>query len=535
MVFWCDNCNVPVVGGVCGNCGGAVKREVSRKLRPVFQDELIWIGQISGEDLSLLNGVRVWANGRDFFVDGVPMFRISGGDCYNPFSLEWKKSAKKIRSIQPSTKDWVEANRGIISTKTEEARAYIRKVFQKFSHEVDLTTVAFSGGKDSSVILDLVEKTLGPEQYEAVFINTKIELPETLLFVEELRNTKKIQVVNHDFEVIELWKKMGPPSRPIRWCCSVLKTGPYEAYLRELAGSANPRVLTFEGIRKDESRKRFFYPRTDFETKILAQISARPIFEWSQMDVWLYIFQNQLPFNAAYLKGFERVGCFACPFRTKKDECFTNHIHPELFSPFLEYLEEFSKGAEIQDFSEYVREGAWKKRRGGKRSLEPSKTRTVQLENSVKRFEILERREGMELENLLTPLGPKILLGSSSDEMEFLIQNTHWTAKIRISKLGEGLSLEILQVAGDEKKAISAISYQVNKYAECVFCKYCQNICPMNAISIREGFFFIDPQKCVHCGKCVKFVSYGCFAKISKAVGSGRNEYIAASDFRFEK
>ena len=48
----------------------------------------------------------------------------------------------------------------------------------------------------------------------------------------------------------------------------------------------------------------------------------------------------------------------------------------------------------------------------------------------------------------------------------------------------------------------------IKENAKCVGCTACMNICPVNAISMREGqdgflYPFVDNQKCINCRKCI--------------------------------
>lgn len=40
---------------------------------------------------------------------------------------------------------------------------------------------------------------------------------------------------------------------------------------------------------------------------------VNPIYYWEDSDIWDYIRQEQLEVNPLYAKGYERVGCIACP------------------------------------------------------------------------------------------------------------------------------------------------------------------------------------------------------------------------------
>ena len=37
---------------------------------------------------------------------------------------------------------------------------------------------------------------------------------------------------------------------------------------------------------------------------------------------------------------------------------------------------------------------------------------------------------------------------------------------------------------------------------KCIGCGICVKICPVDAISMKNGKAIIDQEKCIHCGKC---------------------------------
>ncbi|MCK4651108.1 4Fe-4S binding protein [Candidatus Babeliales bacterium] len=41
------------------------------------------------------------------------------------------------------------------------------------------------------------------------------------------------------------------------------------------------------------------------------------------------------------------------------------------------------------------------------------------------------------------------------------------------------------------------------KQSECIGCGACINVCPVNAIYIKNNKAFINQEKCIHCGKCL--------------------------------
>jgi len=95
--------------------------------------------------------------------------------------------------------------------------------------------IAYSGGKDSDVLIHLAESVLKPDEWEAVNSHTSVDAPHT---VKHIRKTKErlakqgvemtIQIPKDDdgkqLNMAKLiWKNKNPARRNARFCCKCLK------------------------------------------------------------------------------------------------------------------------------------------------------------------------------------------------------------------------------------------------------------------------------------------------------------------------
>lgn len=116
--------------------------------------------------------------------------------------------------------------------------------------------IAYSGGKDSQVLLDLAEKCLTADEFEVLNGHTTVDCPETVYFIrKEFKRLEekgiKTTIDYHRDEngnPITMWnlipEKLMPPTRIVRYCCAVLKE------------SGTPNRICALGVRAAESRKR---------------------------------------------------------------------------------------------------------------------------------------------------------------------------------------------------------------------------------------------------------------------------------------
>ena len=155
--------------------------------------------------------------------------------------------------------------------------------------------VAFSGGKDSIVCLDLVKKA--GVKYDVHMNLTSVDPPELLKFIRKYY--PECQLHKPKISMFQLiLKKKILPTRRIAFCCEKLK---------ERGGLDRTTIV---GIRKEESAGRS--KRLEYE--IFKGIpSVRPLLEWASDEIWDYIKTNQLPYPSLYDEGFYRIGCIGCP------------------------------------------------------------------------------------------------------------------------------------------------------------------------------------------------------------------------------
>ncbi|MDP3563922.1 MAG: aminotransferase class V-fold PLP-dependent enzyme, partial [Methanoregula sp.] len=161
--------------------------------------------------------------------------------------------------------------------------------------------ISFSGGKDSTAVLHIARKA---GVTKAFFIDTGLEFPETIAFVE----SQDVEIIRKAGDFWQAAEKAGPPGKDNRWCCKLQKLHPLKLYLADVGP-----CVTVQGNRWYESWNRAGLDETSQNPANPLQLNISPIRHWRALEVFLYLWWQKIEINALYDKGLERIGCYLCP------------------------------------------------------------------------------------------------------------------------------------------------------------------------------------------------------------------------------
>lgn len=181
--------------------------------------------------------------------------------------------------------------------------------------------IGYSGGKDSTTVLQLVwkalEKLKAKERQKPVFViasDTKVETPvivghidNTLRLVNEkaratgmpFQAEKVMPTLNNSFWINLIGRGYPAPTTRFRWCTDRLKIDPANRFIEEKVTEYGEVIMVL-GVRKTESSTRMqlmnTYQVKDHllrrHTSLRGAYVYAPIAEFSTQDVWNYLLQN---------------------------------------------------------------------------------------------------------------------------------------------------------------------------------------------------------------------------------------------------
>lgn len=253
----------------------------------------------------------------------------------------------------------------------------------------DKVYISFSGGKDSTVLLDLVRQ-VNPN-IPAVFVDTGLEYPETKEFVKTIDNvvilrpkmsfkqvigkygypmvskeqanylddirtsTEKMRIRRLEgneqgrFKLSKKWHYLiDAPFKVSHRCCNVMKKEPAKRYEHETG-----RVPFIGTLAEESTLRQQSYLKTGCNAFDSKRPNSTPLGFWREQDILEYIYINKLPINKAYgdvvyeenLLGnkrysttkCDRTGCVYCGFGVHLEKEPNRYqrleqTHPQLYN-----------------------------------------------------------------------------------------------------------------------------------------------------------------------------------------------------------
>ncbi len=221
--------------------------------------------------------------------------------------------------------------------------------------------LCYSGGKDSDTIRLLAQ--LAGVKHQCKHNLTTADAPETVYYIRD--TIGKENIILPPLSIWQLIVKKGiPPSRKVRYCCSELK---------KIGGKGQVKIT---GVRKSESKSRRVNQElvtisgapkhtlksadefgadfrisgkngilicniSDGSRRLAADryksssVSINPIIDWTESDVWDFLYHYGCGSNPLYQCGFKRIGCVGCPLGGFKNMKREFELYPKFYENYI--------------------------------------------------------------------------------------------------------------------------------------------------------------------------------------------------------
>ena len=452
----------------------------------------------------------MWAEANNYFYRGRLVAKVKGGSCYTAPEIvlieDPEPNSFPLRFVDIPA--MVEKNGNIIEQLAQDTIKKIYNTFVEYQKKVDVFYVAFSGGKDSVVTLDLVQRALPHNSFKVLFGDTGMEFPDTYKTVEEVKKVcaeGEIEFLTSrsQYEPDYTWSKFGPPATVHRWCCSVHKTSPQIIVLRDALGKPDFTGMAFIGVRASESLSRSEYDYVSLGEKHKGQYSCNPILEWNSAELYAYIYLRLLYLNEANKKGNRRAGCLVCPRAAERNEYMARICYPAQFNALMDKVRDmYSHNFRTEDkLEEFIRNGGWKARKNG-RDL-PLKI-DYKEKSDAHFFQITvdspktDWREWIKTIGVIKNDSSPYIIDFRGSEYQFEVVETNDCLKVRYD----------IALAKKAPLFTKLLKNVFRKTACCIGCKECEADCHKGMIHMHDGKVTIA-EGCVHCSQCHK-VDKGC-------------------------
>ena len=470
--------------------------------RPVFSAELKLLGfdrffSFEESDVAPV----LWAIRYTYYYKGRKIAELIDNGCLKPPSVKLLDESL-IGTHLPliDTKLWFEKNEALMSQLVSDALLRLYKGYQKYRESVDFSYVAYSGGKDSMVLLDLVKRIIPHHSFFVGWIDTEMENSYTLKALEAER--KRCEEEGIDFvttrsilDAVTTWREIGPPSYENRWCCTVLKSAPNLILHRKYMKKNETAYLAYLGNRANESstrRKRSYFEEG---VKHKGQIDVNGIINWNSLEVFLYLMKHNIPLNESYLLGCIRVGCLVCPNANTISLGHSYMINQKDMEPFVDVVRDAYRDQELQGdrLEEFINLGKWKHREGGAGTGYRVGYRESMNDSKLQ----------LELWDVRTDWKVWIkTIGILRDEADGTYSFQRGGTSYRFSVTEKEGRLRV-QPAFGEPEILKLFKGVFKKAAACLGCLSCEANCPHGKLTFQERKPVIADD-CLHCSACMK-------------------------------
>ena len=175
--------------------------------------------------------------------------------------------------------------------------------FETFGNRVAISS-AF--GAEGMVLIDIASRVR--KDFRLFTIDTEFLFPETYSLMDKIEE-------RYGFTIEKVYPQLSPEEQerihgaalwgrePDR-CCNLRKVEPLRRKLGELDA-------WITSIRRDQTSVRAGARKVEWDAKF-GLVKVNPIADWTSKQVWSYIHQHDVPYNALHDQDYPSIGCTHC-------------------------------------------------------------------------------------------------------------------------------------------------------------------------------------------------------------------------------
>jgi phosphoadenosine phosphosulfate reductase len=179
----------------------------------------------------------------------------------------------------------------------------LKWAFETFGNGVAISS-AF--GAEGMVLIDMASRV--QKDFRLFTVDTEFLFPETYNLMDRIEERYGIAIekVYSVFSPEEQERTHGAAlwSRNPDLCCNLRKVEPLRRKLGELDA-------WITSIRRDQTANRSTARRIEWDAKF-GLVKINPIVDWTSKQVWRYIHDHDVPYNALHDQDYPSIGCTHC-------------------------------------------------------------------------------------------------------------------------------------------------------------------------------------------------------------------------------
>lgn len=217
-------------------------------------------------------------------------------------------------SLATKALDWVSESEKFDRLTAQELLSWALETFRP------RIALACSFQAEESVVIDIMYRLQGSD-FRVFTLDTGRLHQETYDCMDEIRerygirievffpNATRVERMDRDHGLNLFYKSVEFR----KMCCGIRKVAPLNRALKDLDA-------WMTGLRREQSVTRTTVQKVEKDENHGGILKLNPLADWSEMQVWDYIHNNQVPYNKLSHQGYPSIGCAPCTRPIKPGE-----------------------------------------------------------------------------------------------------------------------------------------------------------------------------------------------------------------------